>query len=267
MPGAQVDWPSAGRGSASSRYSARHCARRGRVPLTERDALQIGPYELSLLLDQPAGSGSEPAQVIRARVEAQLSNHTLFANNASYKLQVMLEIARGLGHTLDIDPLLGKLLEHLLRMFTPADRGMVLLCDGDRLVVRAQTELVERLQAALDETAQLCGFPGAILVKGDAALPTAAIALPNDPAASRIEAYNQAVIGIMKEGPRLGVKGRAARFQPVVGEYYAIPMIAQVAAGSGWASASAADRQALITELTKHSAASLASNFDRFGAC
>jgi serine phosphatase RsbU (regulator of sigma subunit) len=110
----------------------------GRVPLSERDTLQIGPYELNLLVD-PASSPSEPAQVIRARVDAQPSNHTLFSHNPAQKLQVVLQIAQDLGHTLDLDPLLGKLLDHLLRLFPQADRGMVLLCEKDRLVVRAQS--------------------------------------------------------------------------------------------------------------------------------
>ena len=97
-----------------------------------------------------------------------------------------------------------------------------------------------------------------------AAAPILVAAQPSNPAAGRIEAYNQAVIGVMKDGPKLGLKGRAARFQPIVSEYYAMPTIAQIAAGAGWASASQADRQALITAMTKHSAASLASNFDRY---
>src|SRR5262249_29207104 len=109
----------------------------GRVPLGERDTLQVGPYELNLLVD-PASAPVEPAQVIRARVDAQPSNHTLFSHNPAQKLQVILQIAQDLGHTLDLDPLLGKLLDHLLRLFPQADRGMVLLCEKERLVVRAQ---------------------------------------------------------------------------------------------------------------------------------
>jgi flagellar assembly protein FliH len=46
-----------------------------------------------------------------------------------------------------------------------------------RLVVRAAAEQVERTQAALDETAQACGFPGQIIVKADAAMPRAAFVL------------------------------------------------------------------------------------------
>lgn len=43
-----------------------------------------------------------------------------------------------------------------------------------RLIVRADLGLVERLQGALDQTAQTCGFPGQILVKADPALAGAA---------------------------------------------------------------------------------------------
>jgi serine phosphatase RsbU (regulator of sigma subunit) len=109
----------------------------GRVPLSERDTLQVGPYELALTVEQPP-QPSDPPQVIRARVDAALSNQTLFAQNPAHKLQVILQIAQDLGHTLDLDPLLGRLLEHLLRLFPQADRGMALLCSGEHLVVRAQ---------------------------------------------------------------------------------------------------------------------------------
>jgi len=43
-----------------------------------------------------------------------------------------------------------------------------------RLVVRAAPDQVARLQTALDQTAQACGFPGQILVKADPTLAMAA---------------------------------------------------------------------------------------------
>jgi flagellar assembly protein FliH len=46
-----------------------------------------------------------------------------------------------------------------------------------RLTVRAEPDLVERTQKALDETAQASGFPGQIIVKADPALPKAAFLL------------------------------------------------------------------------------------------
>jgi sigma-B regulation protein RsbU (phosphoserine phosphatase) len=112
----------------------------GRAPLTENDTLQIGPYVLGLRSDAPASPPARtgPDQVIRSRVTATTSNHTLFLQNPAYKLQVVLEIAQTLARTLELEPLLDKLLEQLLRLFPQADRGLVVLCEHDRLVLRAQ---------------------------------------------------------------------------------------------------------------------------------
>src|SRR5215470_16321365 len=93
----------------------------GRAPLTENDTLQIGPYVLALR-PEPSAPKTEPDQVIRARVAATSSNHTLYLQNPAYKLQVVLEIAQTLARTLELEPLLGKLLDHLLRLFPQADR-------------------------------------------------------------------------------------------------------------------------------------------------
>jgi serine phosphatase RsbU (regulator of sigma subunit)/pSer/pThr/pTyr-binding forkhead associated (FHA) protein len=109
----------------------------GRVPLSEGDALQIGPYVFNLRAD-PAITVADTSQVIRAQVEATASNRSLLDQNPAYKLQVVLEISQHLGKALDEDTLLGKLLDHLLRLFPQADRGMVMLCQGDHFVVRAQ---------------------------------------------------------------------------------------------------------------------------------
>jgi serine phosphatase RsbU (regulator of sigma subunit)/pSer/pThr/pTyr-binding forkhead associated (FHA) protein len=109
----------------------------GRVPLSEGDALQIGPYVFNLRAD-PAITVADTSQVIRAQVEATASNRSLLDQNPAYKLQVVLEISQHLGKALDEDALLGKLLDHLLRLFPQADRGMVMLCQGDHFVVRAQ---------------------------------------------------------------------------------------------------------------------------------
>ncbi len=108
----------------------------GRTPLTENDTLQVGPYVLALRPEPPPPK-TEPDQIIRARVSASPSNHTLFVQNPAYKLQVVLEIAQTLAHTLEVEALLGKLLDHLLHLFPQGDRGLVLLCEGDRLMLRA----------------------------------------------------------------------------------------------------------------------------------
>lgn len=46
-----------------------------------------------------------------------------------------------------------------------------------KLAVRATPDMVDRLQAALNETASACGFPGQIVVKADPAMPAAAFVL------------------------------------------------------------------------------------------
>jgi flagellar assembly protein FliH len=48
------------------------------------------------------------------------------------------------------------------------------IASAPRLIARASPDMVERLQASLDATAQACGYPGQILVKADPATPLAA---------------------------------------------------------------------------------------------
>src|SRR5205807_303240 len=93
----------------------------GRVPLSARDTVQIGPYVLTLQPD-PLATASEKQSVVRASVDAATSNQTLYSQNPSYKLQVVLEISRDLGRTLDQDSLLRQLLDQLFRLFPQADR-------------------------------------------------------------------------------------------------------------------------------------------------
>lgn len=109
----------------------------GRVALREGDTLQIGPYVFNLRVE-PSATVADTSQVIRAQVEATASNRSLLVQNPGYKLQVVLEISQHLGRALDEDTLLGVLLDHLLRLFPQADRGMVMLCQDDHFVVRAQ---------------------------------------------------------------------------------------------------------------------------------
>jgi serine phosphatase RsbU (regulator of sigma subunit) len=105
----------------------------GRTRLSERDTLQIGPY-LFALRDQPTTEPDEP--IIRASVPVQPSNQTLYADNPAYKLQVVLEISQQLARTPD-ESLMSKLLEQLLCLFPQAERGLVLLCEGEELAEAA----------------------------------------------------------------------------------------------------------------------------------
>jgi sigma-B regulation protein RsbU (phosphoserine phosphatase) len=110
---------------------------RERVPLTEKDTLQIGPYIFGLRVP-PAPVVADEGLVIRSQISASGSDLSLFVQDPARKLEVVLEIAQSLSRTLDLDVLLTKLLDHLMILFPQADQGIVLLCEGDRLIVRAQ---------------------------------------------------------------------------------------------------------------------------------
>jgi phosphoserine phosphatase RsbU/P len=104
-------------------------------PLKNGDLLKVGDYFLTFR-QEPLPRESEAT--IIAQVDATPSNPALFAENPQQKLQIILELARDLGQTLELEPLLDKALVHLLHLFPLADRGLVVLYEQDRLVVRAQ---------------------------------------------------------------------------------------------------------------------------------
>lgn len=109
-----------------------------RLPLTEHDTVQIGPYYLALRRT-PTVSPSEDSLVICDQVNADPSSSSLHGQDPAHKLQVVLEISQHLARTLDMDDLLNRLLDHLMQLFPQSDRGMILLCEAEsRMVVRAQ---------------------------------------------------------------------------------------------------------------------------------
>jgi sigma-B regulation protein RsbU (phosphoserine phosphatase) len=107
------------------------------VPLTERDTLQIGPH-LFALRAQPTVATTEPNLVVREQVSALTLNQTIYGQDPAQKLQVVLDIAQHLARTLDLEPLVDKLLDHLMRLFPQADRAMCLFLEDDSFVVRGQ---------------------------------------------------------------------------------------------------------------------------------
>jgi serine phosphatase RsbU (regulator of sigma subunit) len=110
-----------------------------RSSLGDKDMLQIGPYQFSLREEAPSAAPTmDNGLVIREQVQATPTNQSLYSLNPAYKLQVVLEISQLLSRTLEIEPLLDKLLDHLLSLFPQAERGIVLLKEGDELFMRGQ---------------------------------------------------------------------------------------------------------------------------------
>jgi serine phosphatase RsbU (regulator of sigma subunit)/pSer/pThr/pTyr-binding forkhead associated (FHA) protein len=134
-----------------------------RTPLVEQDTLQIGPYFLGLR-QTPVPAQTEGELVIRESVNADPSSSSLHGHDPAHKLQVVLQIAQHLARTLDMEELLNKLADHLMQLFPQADRCMVLLCEDERLVVRAQ-------QTRQPDNSGACPYSRTIVQKalGDAA--------------------------------------------------------------------------------------------------
>lgn len=101
-------------------------------------------------------------------------------------------------------------------------------------------------------------LPAALLLAAVVAAPALA-----DPAADRLQAYDDQVIAIMKA--KLPLAARVARFETLVAAYYDMPTIASLVVGPGWATTPAGDKAAAIAALTHHSAVSLARNFAAYG--
>ncbi len=107
------------------------------MTVTERDIIEVGPYRFSVRA-LPTPAATEESLIVREKVNALSLQMSVYGQDPAQKLQTVLEISQNLSRTLDIEPLVDKLLEQLMRLFPQADRGMVLLGEPDRLVVRGQ---------------------------------------------------------------------------------------------------------------------------------
>jgi serine phosphatase RsbU (regulator of sigma subunit) len=101
--------------------------------LSDGDEVRVGDCVLAY---RTGVAVPERTLTVDLKVKAAIDN--LHQDQPGRKLQVLLELARHLGQALAMEELLDKLLLHLLDLFPAADRGLIVLCDGPRLVVRAQ---------------------------------------------------------------------------------------------------------------------------------
>lgn len=112
-----------------------------RCQLSERDHLQIGPYVLALRVF-PQANGTEENSLIRASINATRFFPTPGVGDSTRKLQIVLDIGRHLCRTFDRQSLLNTLLDQLFLLFPQAQRGLILLCQGEELVVRAYRDRI-----------------------------------------------------------------------------------------------------------------------------
>src|SRR5262249_1618166 len=94
--------------------NGKRIAPRAPLPFSERDTLQIGPY-LFALRPSPTIATTEPSLVVREQVSVVGVTQSVCSQDPALKLQVVLELAQHLARTLDLEPLIDKLLNHLIR--------------------------------------------------------------------------------------------------------------------------------------------------------
>jgi len=111
----------------------------GKVPLKPDDRIEIGTTVFRYRSTHPVACESE--EMLHTRVlcsiDAADTEHAMFKVNAESRLQAILQITKSLSRTLDLGGVLSKMLDGLFEIFPQADRGLVLLDEGGRLIPKA----------------------------------------------------------------------------------------------------------------------------------
>jgi len=111
----------------------------GRLRLTDGDQVKIAD-SLFLFRSCPpdvSEKTDDAALTILQSVDARSIADTVLKVNAEAKLRAILQITRALGRTLELEAVLSQMLDGLFEIFPLADRALVLLVDGNRLIPKA----------------------------------------------------------------------------------------------------------------------------------
>jgi phospholipid transport system substrate-binding protein len=116
---------------------------------------------------------------------------------------------------------------------------------------------MNRILKSLSLALALAGAPAVLLV---AAAPVQAQAA--DPAVAQIQGFYDALTASMKSGGT--AKSRYEKLKPAVEKAFDLQAMTATAVGTSWASASDADKKALIDAFTRMTVANYAKNFDSY---
>ena len=92
----------------------------------------------------------------------------------------------------------------------------------------------------------------------------AAPASAQDGPTAVVQQLNDTLLGVMQEAESLGFAGRYERLEPVLGEVFAFPTMARVAAGSHWRGLTEDQQERLADAFARFSIATYANRFDGF---
>lgn len=96
------------------------------------------------------------------------------------------------------------------------------------------------------------------------AIAPVAFAASADPAAERVEAFDNALLAAMKSGSAAGVKARDRELTPAVQAAFDIPTMTRFAVGPPWASMTEAQHAELVRAFERYTTANYAHNFDSY---
>jgi phospholipid transport system substrate-binding protein len=89
-------------------------------------------------------------------------------------------------------------------------------------------------------------------------------ALAQSAAAEVVERFHAALLGVMRDAQRLGVRGRYDRLAPVMAQAFDLAAMTRIAVGPPWTGFSPAEQAALTEAFTRWSIATYAARFDGF---
>lgn len=95
-------------------------------------------------------------------------------------------------------------------------------------------------------------------------LAPAAFAAPADPAAAKVEAFDNALLASMKAGSSAGAKGRNRDLAPAVQSAFDIPTMTRFAVGPSWSTMTEAQHAELAKAFERYTTANYAHNFDSY---
>ena len=96
------------------------------------------------------------------------------------------------------------------------------------------------------------------------ALSLAAVTARAENPAAVVEGFHNTLLEIMRNAPRLGVRGRYDRLAPVMSQVFDLVTMTRIAVGPPWTAFTATDQAALSEAFSRWSIATYAARFDGF---
>lgn len=92
----------------------------------------------------------------------------------------------------------------------------------------------------------------------------ASVAAADDPAVARIAKFHDALLAVMKDGPKLGVEGRYKKLEADVDTLFDLASMTKFTVGPAWAKMTVDEQKALVAAFRRMTIASYARNFNAF---